>query len=161
MRMQGSHQMRRSGRWIAAILVTAGLGLLGCTASASTESGEPPAKVEGVAGMEVKRVTLTQKASERLAIETVQSRPLHGTPNVAGAQSRSRTVVPYDAVIYDVKGDTWVYTMPQPLTYVRQRVTIDRVEARDAVLSQGPAPGTAVVMRGAAELYGTELGVGK
>jgi hypothetical protein len=43
-------------------------------------------------------------------------------------------------VIYDAEGVTWVYTMPQPLTYIRQRVTIDRVEAKDAVLSQGPAP---------------------
>lgn len=64
-------------------------------------------------------------------------------------------------MIYDAEGVTWVYTMPQPLTYIRQRVTIDRVEAKDAVLSQGPAPETPVVMRGAATLYSTELGVGK
>lgn len=88
MRMARKPPAAMQGRWMAAILVTACLGLLGCTVSENTESGEPPAKVESVAGMEVKRVILTQRASERPAIETVQPRPFQGTPNAAGAKSR-------------------------------------------------------------------------
>jgi hypothetical protein len=59
-----------------------------------------------------------------------------------------------------VNGQAWVYTMPQPLTYVRHRVTVDYVEGDRAVLSDGPPPGTAIVTDGVAELYGIELGVG-
>jgi hypothetical protein len=50
--------------------------------------------------------------------------------------------------------------MPRPLTYVRQRVSVDYVDRDLAVLTAGPAVGTAIVTEGVAELYGTEIGVG-
>ena len=28
------------------------------------------------------------------------------------------------ALIYDKKGQSWVYTVPQPLTFVRMKVTV-------------------------------------
>jgi hypothetical protein len=71
-----------------------------------------------------------------------------------------RKVVPYSSVIYDLKGDAWAYTSPAPLTYVRDRISIDFIEGDKAVLSQGPAAGATVVTIGAAELFGTEAGVG-
>jgi multidrug efflux system membrane fusion protein len=71
-----------------------------------------------------------------------------------------RRVVPYASVIYDLSGDTWVYTSPEPLTFVRARIAVDYIEGDTAVLSQGPSAGTRVVTVGAAELYGTEFGVG-
>jgi multidrug efflux system membrane fusion protein len=43
---------------------------------------------------------------------------------------------------------------------VRERITVDDIEDGRAVLTDGPAVGTAVVSVGAAELYGTEFGVG-
>lgn len=76
----------------------------------------------------------------------------------SGAQ---RPVAPYAAVIYGLQGDTWLYTNPEPLTFVREPVTIDFIDGDLAVLVEGPPAGTVVVTAGAAELYGTEFGVGK
>lgn len=70
-------------------------------------------------------------------------------------------VIPYAAVIYDLNGNTWTYTNPQPLTFVREPITVDYIEGELAVLSAGPPIGTTVVTVGVAELYGTETGVGK
>jgi biotin carboxyl carrier protein len=70
-------------------------------------------------------------------------------------------VVPYAAVIYDLHGDTWAYTNPQPLTYIREHIGVEYIDGDLAVLSQGPIPGTQVVTVGAAELFGTEFGIGK
>jgi hypothetical protein len=69
--------------------------------------------------------------------------------------------VPYAAVIYDVAGKTWVYTNPEPLTFVRQSITVDYVEDGVAHLTDGPAVGTKVVTIGGAELHGAETGVSK
>jgi hypothetical protein len=70
---------------------------------------------------------------------------------------KQRNTVPYAAVIYDSKGVAWVYTNPEPLSFVRHRATIDFIEGDVAVLTDGPPLGTKVVMEGASELYGAEL----
>jgi hypothetical protein len=154
--------MRQSSRWMAAILIIAGLALPGCTKTAgetaNDESG--PARVVSVGSTGAKRLTLTQQAADRLAIQTVTVRGSRATPP-GGGKSAIRKVIPYEAVLYDVNGTTWVYTMPEPLTFVRGRVAVDYIEGDLAVLSSGPPSGTAIVTAGAAELYGTELGVGE
>jgi hypothetical protein len=66
-------------------------------------------------------------------------------------------VVPYNALYYDAKGQPWVYVNTQPLTYERQRVTVQRVVGQVAVVSDGPPVGTQVVTVGASLLYGTEI----
>lgn len=43
----------------------------------------------------------------------------------------------------------------------RARVELVRVAGREAVLARGPEPGARLVVQAAAELYGTEFGVGK
>jgi hypothetical protein len=63
-------------------------------------------------------------------------------------------------LIYDAQGTTWVYTSPQPMTFVRHKVVVDYIEGLTAVLSDGPAAGTLVASVGVAELYGTEFAVG-
>ncbi len=144
---------RRS--WTAAALVlVAGLGLAGCGQSLGAEANEKPAKVEKVNGSQTARVTLTEQAVKRLDIKTVAV----GDQPVAGQQ---RKVIPYAAVLYDPKGQAWTFTNPQPLTYVRERISVDQISGDMAVLTDGPATGTTVVTVGAAELYGAELGVGK
>jgi hypothetical protein len=70
-------------------------------------------------------------------------------------------IVPYAAVLYDAPGNTWVYTTPNPLTFVRHVIHIDYIEGDLAVLSDGPPSGTEVVIVGAAELFGAETGIGK
>jgi hypothetical protein len=75
---------------------------------------------------------------------------------LAGAEEKQK-VVPYGAIFYDSKGVAWVYVNPQPLTYQRQRVAVERVVGDLAVLSEGPPVGTPIVTVGAALLYGTEI----
>ncbi len=64
------------------------------------------------------------------------------------------------ALIYDPKGQTWVYTSPQPRTFVKHKVDVEYVEGDLAVLSDGPPAGTVVVSTAAAEVYGADSGVG-
>ncbi len=75
-------------------------------------------------------------------------------------KGQKRKVVPYSAVLYDVHGETWVYTNPEPLVFIRHKVDVDYIEGDVAVLEEGPRSGTAVVTVGASLLLGTELGIG-
>ncbi|GEM_PF-796413 len=75
---------------------------------------------------------------------------------LAGSEDKQK-VVPYSAVYYDAKGAPWVYVNTQPLTYERKRIVVQRVVGNQAVLSEGPELGTAVVTVGASLLYGTEI----
>lgn len=163
------HPARQPHRWVvAALAIAAGLTLPACSSSkATTTASESPAKVEAIAGEQVKKVTLTQRAAERLNIKTVQvtdaaggqAQPADQAQAAEQAAGQPRKVLPYSAVLYGVEGSTWVYTMPSRLAYVRQRVVVADIKADKAVLTEGPATGTAVVTEGAALLYGTELGV--
>jgi hypothetical protein len=86
---------------------------------------------------------------QRVRVET----PLAGSGGL-------RKVVPHSSLIYGAHGKTWVYTSPEPLTYIRHPVVVDYVEDDLAVLSDGPPADTEVVSVGAAEVYGTEFEVG-
>jgi hypothetical protein len=148
--------MRHSKRWLAILgLLVALPQLSACTQTAAEgTSGEEPATVEQIEGSEdVSRLTLTPKAVERLGIQTTPLRE----DKVAGKQ---RKVVPYGAVLYDADGKTSVYVTSAPNVYVREPITVELIEGDRAILSAGPAVGTVVVSVGAAELYGTETGVG-
>jgi hypothetical protein len=68
--------------------------------------------------------------------------------------------VPYAAVLYDAQGETWVYTNPEKLVFVRTQVKIDRIDGDVALLLEGPPSGTSIVTVGLAELFGAETGVG-
>jgi len=70
-------------------------------------------------------------------------------------------VVPYSSILFDMYGGAWVYENIQTNKYVRQRVELRYVLGELAVLSRGPAVGAKIVSAGAAELFGTEFGVGK
>jgi hypothetical protein len=145
---------------VAIALMCAGLALTGCggTTSAAVPEEEPPAIVEAVAGQgSLNRITLTERAAERLGIETVE---IAVVPGAAG-----RTEIPYSAVIYDADGGEWAYVVDRAsLVFVRHAITIEDIVARQAgdvaVLSQGPKAGTSVVSVGVAELYGAEFAVG-
>jgi hypothetical protein len=140
------HQMKRFNRWIFILLVLVGLQLSACAPKSATAEKINPAKVEPIDGSDLKRVTLTEKAAERIDVQT------------AAVQGK---VVPYAAVIYDTEGNTWVYTNPEPLVFVRQSIVIDRIEGEQAILFQGLSSDTMVVTVGVAELYGAETGVSK
>ena len=75
--------------------------------------------------------------------------------------SEKGLVVPESAVVYDVHGSTWVYVEQGSGTYVRRRVEAARHVGGKVVIARGLTEGTRVVTRGAAELFGTEFGIGK
>jgi len=127
--------------------------------TASAQSDSRPARLEPIRGTSLHRVILSERAAERLGIETAPVGAVERSPMSEAATTRDgpRTVVDYSAVLYDAHGDTWVYTNPEPLVFVRHRVSIDYIEGDDALLSDGPAPGTMAVTVGGVHLFGAEL----
>jgi hypothetical protein len=141
-------------RWVIVVLIVALLPSAACrgTSEEAGAEGNEPARVEPVEGTDVSRVILTARAVERLGIRTAT------VQNGEGRQAEL-TVMPYSALVYDTNGRAWAYTSPEQLTFVRSRLTIERIEEQNVFLLDGPPPGTRVVTVGAAELYGTELGI--
>jgi hypothetical protein len=128
-------------------LVVAGLVLSACSeVEEGSTSGYEPARLERVDGSEVKRVRFTAEGARRTGLRTATVR-----------RSGRHRVVPYPALIYDPAGASHVYTSPEPLTFLRTQVRVDRVERGRAFLADGPPVGTEVVTIGATEVYGTEL----
>lgn len=148
--------MKRYNLWIALILVLATLLATACASASADVAAKPkPAVVEPIEGSEgLNRVTLTEQAAARLDVQTTAVRE----ETVNGATLK---VIPYSALIYDNNGGTWVYVSPAPLTFVRQKVTIDSIEGDTAVVADGLDVGTEVAAVGVAELYGTDVGITK
>jgi hypothetical protein len=254
--------MKEINRWIMATFVILSLLLSACGSDSSGEEKAQPSKLEPIEGSDLQRVVLTEKAVERLDIQTVPlveeqvvrkrtvggevvaipeteagpvwarvsmtksnlARVDQGQPTLVlaldsdkeedrgwpaepdegsdlddpedidlpgedlaeelyylidspdhgleegqavlveltlSAHETPHKVVPYEAVLYGVQGETWVYSNPEPLVYVREPIVIDFIEGDLAFLSEGPQVGTAVVTVGASELFGTETGVSK
>jgi hypothetical protein len=145
---------RRSNLWVAVLLIIVVLPLSACGGTEEAADGNAAATIEPVEGTDLSRITLTADAAKRLDIQTA---PVGEAP---GEGTQQRTVIPYSAVFYESNGDTWAYTSPEALTFVRESIVIDNIDGDLAVLSSGPAPGTMVATVGVAELFGTESGVG-
>jgi len=112
---------------------------------------EPAIVVEEIPGADVEQLSLSEDAMRRLGIVTSPVDSL-GDGNLA---------VPFAAVVYDADGQAWAYTSPEDRVFVREPLTVARiVDGAQAVLLEGPAAGTHVVVVGAAELWGAETGVG-
>ena len=141
--------MARTRRFLPLGILVIALPLAACSEENAAAEPDPPAAVEEIAGSELSRITLTDRAMERLGVETATVEQ-HG----------SRSTIPYAAVIYASDGTTWTYTSPEANVFVRAEVVVDRIDGNTAVLNDGPEAGTVVVTLGAAELYGTETGVG-
>jgi hypothetical protein len=147
--------MQWNNLWLVAVLAIAGLQLSACSKETTASIETKPAKVEPLGETGLHRLTLSGRAAERLGIETAT------ISEAAVTRSESqRKVVPYAALIYDAHGNTWVYTSPEPLKYVRQSITVDYIEGDVAVLQDGPPVGTEVVTVGVPELFGTEFEIG-
>ena len=144
--------MKHHHRWLGVVLLFGCLQLTACkeTSVTATEEEAGPAKVEHLQGAEPTRVTLTEEAAKRLDIQTAEVREME-------INGRQRRVIPYAAVLYDTEGNTWTYTSPEPMVFVRHRIVVDYIDGELAVLLDGPASGIAVVTAGAQELYGSEL----
>jgi hypothetical protein len=128
-------------------LVLAGLSLVGCAeVEETTPAGYEPSHVEPVKGSDLKTVTFTAEGARRTGLKTATVERSDGT-----------RVVPYASLIYDGEGQSYVYTSPKPLTYVRAPVVVDRIDGRRALLKRGPPAESEVVTVGASEVYGAEL----
>ncbi len=250
--------MQHNNRWMLVILVIAGLLLAACTQASALKARDAPVKLESIEGSDFKRVVVTEKAAQRLDIQTAPVRdeqgtrkrtvvgivaalpepgsgdavatyvrvplnendpnkvdrsqpalilPMSGGNRTAGVTARTvdrlamddpeeqkipalyyevegapqdlapgqnvhveltlvsngaqHKAVPYAALIYGLHGETWVYTRPEPLVFIRHPVTVDYIDGDQAILSEGPPAGTEVVTVAGAELYGAETGVSK
>jgi len=139
---------------LAVVLIFSGLAIAKLTEKPVTTTQGEPVQISKIDGSDFNRVILSEKAAQRLDIKTapVHEEQVNGTP---------RLVIPYAAVLYGLNGETWTYTNPESLTFVRQLITVDNIESDKAFLSKGPSVGTQVVTVGVAELYGADTGIGK
>ena len=144
--------MSRTDRWILVFFTTLAVLVSACAQSTEPETtaSEGLAHIEDIAGSDVKKITLTDEAAERIGVETVP---------VAAADG-GRVQVPSATVLYDQEGRTWVFTEPEHDVFVREPVEVIGTNGEDTILSTGPVADTPVVTVGVPELYGTELGVG-
>lgn len=143
--------MRSTTGLVTCLLALALLaGACGKAISDKYEIENEPFTLEEIAGTDLKKVVLTQRATERIGIEVA----------LVG-ESGSSLVVPSSALWMDIEGVFWVYTNPEPLTYIRHAVTPIDHDGALTYLATGPDAGTTVVSIGVPELFGTEVGVGK
>ncbi len=139
--------MKRTTLFLLILMMVAALQLPACGPKPATTTEKiNPSTLEEIEGSDLKRVILTEKAAERIDLQMV---PVNGL------------VVPYSSVIYDTEGNTWIYTNPAPLTFVRALIVIDHIEGDQVFLSQGLESDAPIVTVGVAEIYGAETGVSK
>lgn len=154
----GTGRGRRFGRPALGLLAAVSLALLAACGEVPTSSAskvDPAARVEPLAGTDLKKLVLTEEAVEHIGITVVPVAPGSARDGV------ERRVVPYSAVLYQPTGATLVYINPAPLVFLGHPVTVESISGDTATLSAGPPPGTGVVSVGGAELLGVEFGVGK
>jgi hypothetical protein len=111
----------------------------------------PARPVEAAAGAKAQYYEVGGTASHGLApgqdVHVRVAQPGSGAP---------QKVIPYSAVFYDAHGNTWAYTNPEPLVFVRQPIDVEHIEGDVAVLKEGSTLSDEVVTAGAAELWGVE-----
>lgn len=131
-------------------VLAATVALAGCTTTGDAPAIEEPIVVEVIVGTEISRLTLTERAAERLDIRT------DDVESAGGGR-----VVPSAAVIIGTSGTYWVYTNPEPFVFIRQEIRPVHEEDHQAFFDVGPKIGMAVVTTGVPELYGAEFGIGR
>ena len=142
-RRTGRSRLIVAGAW----LVLAGAPLGACSEVESAEvEGYEPSHVETSEDGKRKLVTFTDEGARRTGLQTA-----------VVAQRGAHRSVPYEALLYDGQGASFVYASPKPLTYERAPVAVARIEGDDVLLEDGPATGSTVVTVGASEVYGAEL----
>lgn len=138
--------MKRKNLFLLLLVMVIALSLAACGPKPTTAEKIEPSMLKEIEGSELQQVILTEKAAERIGVQTV---PAEGM------------IVPYSAVIYDIEGNTWIYTNPEPLTFVRAQIVIDRIEGEQAFLAQELQTDDPIVTMGVIEIYGAETGVSK
>lgn len=109
---------------------------------------EEPAHVEQSEESDFPLVVLTQKAIDRLDIQTITT-------------SKNQLIIPYSTIKYDVNGNTWVYENPEPMVYTRKQVYISSIPGEEVILTEPLPEKTTIVTVGVPELSGVEHGIGQ
>jgi multidrug efflux pump subunit AcrA (membrane-fusion protein) len=130
-------------------LVASGLVFSACNEVPGNLVESQPYELEPIKGSDIQRVKLPDEIARNIDLQTATVR---GDGN--------QVVVPHAALIYNPDGEVFVYTKPEPQTYVRAAVKVSRVVGDRAELSDGPPSGTEVVTVGPAELLATEYEIG-
>ena len=140
----------RAAAYAGLVLIAGSVSLFACaeTPEAETEHLYESAELEPIKGTDVQRVIFSAEGAERTGLETAPIR-----------QNGEEKIMPYAAVIYTPEGNEYTYTAPEPLTFVREEIKIDRIDGDSVMLSDGPSAGTEVVTVGTALVYGTEFEV--
>jgi hypothetical protein len=143
--------MNRISMALAALSTMAAPLLVSCAGPVSDAYviENDPGHVEFIEGSDRGIVTLTEQAARRLEIQTTTV-----------TTSPRGLVVPATAVFVDPEGDWWVYTAPEPNTFVRQGIKVKQNNGVRVLLWTGPRTGTEIVTVGVAELYGVETEIG-
>ena len=145
--------MKKINRWLIAILVLTTLSFWSCQNDDDDHHDfEHPSDVEDIEGSDFSRVIFTERAMERIGVQTAEI--------IEENYSPIQKVVPYSALLYGPEGQTWIYTCPQPRTFVRYVVDVDRIEGDKVYLNDSPPAGTKVATVGVAEIYGAEMEIG-
>jgi hypothetical protein len=121
----------------------------GC-AEIESVTAEPyePAALESTGPDKPARITLTDEAVDRVALQTTEVKNLG-----------KDLTVDHAALVFDKAGKPWVFTVVGPRTYVRATISIKETQDGLVIMSAGPPVGTQVVAVGAIELWGAELGI--
>ena len=137
------------------VLAAITVGASGCSEAGASneESPDTAVTVEENGEDQPARLTVSERAEQRLGLRTEPVRPLTGQANGA------TEVIAYSAVVYDADGASWAFSSPSPRTYVRVPIEISSITGKTVQLKSGPPVGTQVVVVGVPELVGAEAGI--
>ena len=138
------------------VLAAITVGASGCSEAGASNEENPETAVTVEAGADedqLARLTVSERAEQRLGLRTEPVRPLTGQANGA------TEVIAYSAVVYDADGKSWTFSSPSPRTYIRVPIVISSIAGQAVQLKSGPPVGTQVVVVGAPELVGAEAGI--
>ena len=138
------------------VLAAITVGASGCSEAGASNEENPETAVnveEPAEEGQPARLTVSERAEQRLGLRTEPVRPLTG--QAAGATE----VIAYSAVVYDEDGKSWTFSAPSPRTYIRVPIVISSITGQTVQLKSGPPVGTQVVVVGAPELVGAEAGI--
>lgn len=140
--------------FLTIIIILCAMATSACGNKTTSAEHSEPITLEKIEGSDRNKLTLTERAAQRLDIQTapVSETMLGDTTYLA---------VPYSTIIYDLTGGVWIYVSPAPLTYHREQVVVETIDGDTVLLKEGPPVGTLVVTTAVAELYGADTGVGK
>ena len=137
------------------VLAAITVGASGCSEAGASNEGSPDTAVtvEENGEDQPARLTVSERAEQRLGLRTEPVRPLTSQANGA------TEVIAYSAVVYDADGKSWTFSAPSPRTYIRVPIVISSIAGQTVQLKSGPPVGTQVVVVGAPELVGAEAGI--